>query len=207
MQGSFDPEKFEDIDLITDIQSFESGLKVIQEAFVFFFNTQDPMTFALYPFFQTSTKILKNNYSKVRSFAVDIAKYPEVALHYGMSHEKGNVAYFYNGAPILFKHNTMSKDKKGVDVWMSESKELANQVPRIKTIDDLEIFHNSDKLLLLVLNEEDEMRMGWFRSIAVNFNDIQFAYMVRDDLTSRFEKEMNSRFNLEHLEESKKYDF
>lgn len=204
MKGTFDPEKFQDIDLIKDIPSFESGLKVIEEAFVFFFTKEDPMTFALYPFFQTSTKILKNNASKVRSFAVDVSENPEIAVHYGLSHESSNIAFFYNGAPILFKHNTMSQEKKGMDVWMAESKQLADNVPRIKTHEDLEIFQNSDKLILLVQNEEDKERINWFRSIAVNFKDIQFAFMVRDDMTKKFEEKMNSKFNLEHIEESKK---
>ena len=202
----FKPETFEDIDLIDDLEMFINAVKSMPEAFVFFYTREDSMTYALFPFYQTSVQIMKND-SKMRALAVDVLAHPEIAMHFGISSKATNVLYFYNGAPILFKHQTTKGNKKGVDVWMAENKSVADNLPEIKTIEDLDIFHNSNKLVMLVVDEISKEKLDWYRSLAVNFHDFQFCFMVRGKETSVFESTISEKYGIENLSGSKFFLF
>lgn len=194
----FKPETFEDIDLIHDLNIFINAVKSMPEAFVFFYTQEDSMTYALFPFYQTSVKIMKND-NRMRALAVDVKEHPEIAMHFGISAKATNVIYFYNASPILFKHQTTKTEKKGIDVWMAESKSIADNIPQLKNIDDFDIFHNSNKLALLVVDEISKEKLDWFRSLAVNFHDFQFCFMVRGEVTSVFESTISEKYGIENL--------
>lgn len=197
-KDSFSPEEWVDFHQFENLEAFQTALKSEEEVYIFFYNKDDPGTYSIHPFYKTSADIMKLTNPQMPTWTVDMAKTPEIPLHYSLDTRVSCVFYFYKGAPILFKFDQMEKTKKPIDQWMRDVKQMVSKVRVVKDENDMDVFENSSRLIFMFVDEENRWMAEMMAALGFNYPELTFAYMVRHENSMGVEDEVNGWYGFEN---------
>ena len=192
-KNHFNPAEWKFSDDIDSLEEFKGIVESNLENYVMFYNPDDSSTYSTSPFFKTSCEILLESKSKLRNITVNLKEHREIAGYYGIPPSNTLIAYFYHGAPIMFKFDHLQKTKRPVDVWISNVQEKAKNVRKIQHEDDMDIFENSNHVIFLITDEGQESYGQLFSALSYNYQELQLGWMVRNESTAALEKQINER--------------
>lgn len=206
-QNNFKPETW---DNSVEMDSLEQFLDVIdrnEEVYAFFHNRQDNGTFSLSPFFKTTSMSLRDTDGSFPVVTADLTKLPELAAYYGIPSTHSIIFYFYHKSPIVLKFDQVEKSPRPLEKWIKRVKELVQKVPVIASSEDLEIFENSSKLKLLIVDKQREALTKMFAALSFNYLDLDFAYLIRDASMIKLERDIEQEFELERVDSGSRVCF
>ena len=169
-----------------------------------FYNTNDDTTYSTTPFFTTSANILKQSNENLATWTVNMLETPDIPNYYGIPNTNTTVFYFYNRAPVVFKFDHMEKTKQPIDVWMKNVRRKADNIKVVNDENDLDVFENSNRLIFMIVDEEQKDIAEMMAAVAFNYSDMQFSYMLRTDKTMAIEEEINEQYAFSGPDEGSK---
>jgi hypothetical protein len=200
----FNPASWSDSSEVDSLERFLQVINNNKEVYVFMHNRNDNGTFSMSPFFKTTSKALHDVNPTLPILTVDMEKSPEIAGHFGIPPSHTITLYFHRRAPIILKYDQIEKSKRPVEKWMKKVKSKIEKIQKIETENDLDLFENSNKLMLIIVDKEKEYLGEMFASVSYNYLDLDFSYMVRDESTRDLENQINSQYGFDDITEGGK---
>ena len=206
-RDKFNPESWNNSMEVESKDQFMDIITRNKEVYVFFYNRKDNTTFSLSPFFKTTSMALHDDNPSFPIITIDMEKTSDIAELYGIPPTHSIIMYFYQKAPIVVKFDQMEKSSRPIQEWMKKVKTKVEKVQVIRNQDDLDMFENMNKLVLLIVDKEQESLANTFAALSFNYFDLNFSFILRDEETVKLEKEINDQFDVENHTSGSKHLF
>jgi hypothetical protein len=79
---------------------------------------------------------------------------------------------------------------------MKKVKTHVEKVIQVESENDMDSLENFDKLILLIVDEENKQIADMFASLSYNYLDLGFSFMLRNESTKELEKQLNLQYDL-----------